>query len=391
MPCNIPSSANATAVYISPQTDCETLPDSPVFTRVRLTSGVPTLTREVLQSAELTGSSEFSDVRLSNVQTNAEIGFELSYGSFDEMLAGAMQSDWVANAELTDKTVTVTAADKTFTVEGEDVTTTVKVGDDIYFKDLANDENKGPFLVTAVSFAVDTVITVSVNDDILVDEASATTNVKASDRLEVGTTRKYFSLLAVYNDFPGGPYYELTTGAEMTGFSMNGAVNALVTGTIPSIGRKLAGSFTLPAGATLEDANKNKPYSGIDTCMYKNGLKFAVATSVDIGLDRGAAASFVLCDKFVNHVGYDKANVTMNTQTFFIDTSVDDDFLAENVVGISARFGVDGKIFSATIPQGRITSAEKTVDTGDITQAHNVQAYKGDESSLILRRLDTTV
>lgn len=391
MACNIPASAQATAVYISPQTDCETLPANPAFTRVRLTSGVPTLTREVLQSAELTGSAEFSDVRLSNVQTNAEIGFELSYGSFDEMLAGAMQSDWVTNAELTDKTVTVTAAAKTFTVEGEDVTTTVKVGDDIYFKDLANDENKGPFLVTAVDFAADTVITVSVNDDVLVDEASATTNVKASDRLEVGTTRKYFSLLAVYNDFPGGPYYELTTGAEMTGFSMNGAVNALVTGTIPSIGRKLAGSFTLPAGATLEDANKNKPYSGIDTCMYKNGLKFAVATSVDIGLDRGAAASFVLCDKFVNHVGYDKANVTMNTQTFFIDTSVDDDFLAENVVGISSRFGVDGKIFSATIPQGRITSAEKTVDTGDITQAHNVQAYKGDESSLILRRLDTTV
>lgn len=386
----IPASANATAVYISPQTDENTLPANPVFTRVRLTSGVPTLTREVLQSAELTGSSELSDVRLSNVQTNAEIGFELSYGSFDEMLAGAMQSDWVANAELTDKTVTVTAAAKTFTVEGEDVTTTVKVGDDIYFKDLANDENKGPFLVTAVSFAVDTVVAVSVNDDVLVDEASVTTNVKASDRLEVGTTRKYFSLLAVYNDFPGGPYYELTTGAEMTGFSMNGAVNALVTGTIPSIGRKLAGSFTLPAGATLVDANKNKPYSGIDTCMYKNGLKFAVATSVDIALDRGAAASFVLCDKFVNHVGYDKANVTMNTQTFFIDTSVDDDFLAENVVGISARFGVDGKIFSATIPQGRITSAEKTVDTGDITQAHNVQAYKGDESSLILRRLDTT-
>lgn len=389
MACNIPASASATAVYIVEMTDCETIPASPVFTRVRITSGVPTLNREVLQSAELTGNAEISDLRGSNITASSEIAFELSYGSHDDLFAGAMQSSWIAGATDTGLTVNVVAASKQFVIVGVDKTADILVGDEVYFAGLTGDNAK-PYLVSAVSFSADTTITVVAPDDVLTDETGVTTDLKVSDYMKIGTTRKYFALLAVYNDLPGGPYYELTSGVEMTNFAMNGAVNALVTGTFSGVGRTLSGSFSLPAGATLQEANTNKPYSGIDTCLYSDGVRVALATSVDTTLDRGASPTFVLCDRFVSHVSYDKAVVTMNTGSLFFSTDLDTKYLNETVVSVAQRMELDGQVFSVTIPQARITDASKTVDTGDVQQAFNVQGF-GIGQSLTLRRLDTTV
>lgn len=392
MTCQRPATARATALYYTQMLEvdgCPTLPVDPVFTRLRITSGVPTLTRELLQSAELTGSAEIEDIRLSNIATNAEIGFELSYGSQDDLFSGLMQSDWVAGFNDTGLTVTVAAAAKTFTVAGVDLTSNVSVGDEVYFAGLTGDNAK-PYLVSAISFSTDTTITVIAPDGVLTDEVAATSNIVASDYLLVGNERKYFALLAVYNDLPNGPYYELTEGVEMTSVSMNGAVNAYVTGSFAGVGRKLTGSFALPTGATLEESNTNTAYTGIDTCIYSDGERLALATSSDLSIDRNASPAYVLCDKYMNHVSYDQVPVTLNTGSMFYSPDIDQKFLAETVVSVTMRMSINDQVFSVTIPQGRIIEASKTVDTGDITQAFNVQGF-GKGLSVKLRRLDATV
>lgn len=389
MACNIPATANATALYKVEMIDCETLPENPVFERVRITSGVPTLSSEVLQSAEISGSPEIVDLRGGNITASSEIGFELSYGSQDDLFAGAMQSTWSAGYTSAALTVSVLAATKQFVVTGVDLTADISVGEDVYFAGLTGD-NASPFLVSAIEFSTDTTITVIAPDDYLTDETSVTTDVKASDELKIGTTRKYFALLAVYNDLPGGPYYELTEGVEMTGVTMNGAVNAFVTGTFSGVGRKLTGSFTLPDGATLTEPTDTAPYSGIDTCISSDGSRLAVSTSADMSLDRGASPTFVLCDRYVNHVSYDKAVATMNIGSLFLSTDIDLKYIAETEVNVTMRMSFNGQVFSVSADKSRIVDASKTVDTGDIQQAFNVQGF-GIGTSLVLRRLDTTV
>lgn len=385
MACNTPASSGATAVYFTPMTDCETIPENPTWTRLRITSGVPTINRDVLSSAELTGSAEVESVRLGNVNVQSEISFDLSSSTFDDLFEGAMQSSWQSGASTSGLTVQVVADGKQFIVKGADVSADVKVGDEINFDSLT-DGNAGVFLVSKVDFSTDTTITVIAADGALTDEADASTSLKVSDSMTIGTTRKYFAMLTVYNDLTGGPYYELTKGVEMTNFSLNGSVNAFVTGSFTGIGRTFEGTFTKPDG-TLDSGTKDAPFTGIDTCVFSGGERVALGTSVDVSLDRGASAAFVLCSKFVSHVSYDKATVTMNIGSFFFSDALDTKFLDETDVDVAMRMELGGKVFSVSIPQARITEASKTVDTGDIQQTFNVQGF-GIGQSLVLRRLE---
>ncbi|AUR97015.1 major tail protein [Vibrio phage 1.236.O._10N.261.52.C4] len=392
MSCLRPASANLTAVYITEMVDCETLPENPVFTRVRATSNVPTLARELLTSAELTGRPDISDGRLQNRSVSYEVALELSYGSYDSLLAGALNSSWVSGATDTGLTVDVVAATKTVTITGVDKTSDIKAGDEVYFAGLTGD-NATPLMVQSISFTTDTVMVVSVPDDYLTDETGVTTDLKVSDSLSSGSSIKHFAILAVYGDFPGGPLYELTTGAEATGFALNTAVNAFVTGTISMIGSNLTPSFSLPTGATLQEANKNKIYTGIDTCLNTTDGKVAKTTSIDFTLDSGASPSYVICSDEMSHVSYDKFSVTGTIGRLFVDTYFDDKFLNEEYAYITSRSSIkgEGKVMTFSAPHALITSSEKTVDTGDVTISNGFQGFDDGETSIILRRLDTTV
>lgn len=391
MTCVRPATARATATYyveMQEENGCPKLPENPEFTRLRITSGVPTLNRELLQSAELTGSPEVQDLRLSNISTSADINFELSYGSQDDLISGVMQNDWLVGHTAEDLTVSVNSASKTISIEGVDKTDEIQVGDEVFFAGLTGDNAK-PHLVSAVSFNDDTIITVIAKDGSLTDEQDTTSSLKVSDSLIIGTKRKYFAILAVYTDLPNGPYYELTKAVEMTNLSLNGAVNSYVTGTITGVGRKMTGSFEMPAGATLKEANKESAFTGIDTCIYSDGERLSLATSADLSIDRSASPAYVLCDQNINHVSYDQAPVTLNIGSMYYSPEVDQKFLLETVVSVTMRMYIDGKIISATIPQGRIVDASKNVDTGDISQAFNVQGF-GKGKSIKIRRMDAS-
>ncbi|AGN51391.1 hypothetical protein VPJG_00027 [Vibrio phage jenny 12G5] len=391
MTCLRPASANLTGVYIAEMVDCKTLPENPVFTRVRATSNVPTLARELLTSAELTGRPDISDGRLQNRSVSYEVALELSYGSYDSLLAGSLNSEWVSGATDTGLTVNVVAATKTVSIVGVDKTSDIKVGDEVYFAGLTGD-NATPLMVQSISFTTDTDMVVSVPDNYLVDESDVTTDLKVSDSLSSGSTIKHFAVLAVYGDFPGGPLYELTLGAEATGFALNTAVNAFVTGTISVIGRNLIPSFSLPTGATLQEANKNKIYSGIDTCLNSENGKVAKTTSIDFTLDAGASPSYVICDDEMSHVSYDKFSVTGTIGRLFVDTYFDDKFLNDQYAYITSRSAIkgEGKVMTFSAPHALITSSEKTVDTGDITVSNGFQGFDDGNTSIIIRRLDTT-
>ena len=176
----------------------------------------------------------------------------------------------------------------------------------------------------------------------------------------------------------------------MTGFSTNKALNSYDTGSFSATGRRYSGSFSLPVGATLVEANQNSLYRGIEANAFSDGERVALSTSVDITLDRGASPSNELGSKYMHHVSYTQATATFNTGKLYSSPDIDQKFLDGAIVDLVARSERDGKVFSFGTSQARITDGSKTVDTGDVQQAFNVQGF-GTGKSLIIRRLDTTV
>lgn len=74
-----------------------TTPATPAFKPIRHTGTTLGLSKEALQSEELRDDRQIADYRQGAFQTGGDISFELSYGSFDELLEALLCGTWVGN------------------------------------------------------------------------------------------------------------------------------------------------------------------------------------------------------------------------------------------------------------------------------------------------------
>lgn len=397
MTCLTPASANATSIYYCIQEKCGELPLNPVFKRLRFTGGVPNMARDTLQSSELDGSAEVTGVRLGSRNVTSEQSIELSYGSHDDLLAVALQSSWVTGDSFEARAIAIDAEAKAVTVTGFDLTSSVQAGDLFKMPALDLGINNQPLLATTVSFTDgNTVIGIdaaTISNPSLgivgIETESATSDVIVNDKLVIDTERKRVALLVEYGDMDGGATYDLTTDAEVTGFSFNMAVNALVTGSLNFIGKTLAYNSGLPTGATLEDAPKSKSFTAVDGALVKDGLPLLLSTSIDITFDRNATAMFEIGSNNMSYISYGKATSTISTSTAFRDYALATQFGNEVTGDYSIIASSDGHALAFNYPTALVTGLTQEVGEGDVTQTAELQAYKGDNdlSSLIIRRV----
>lgn len=74
-------------------------PNSPLMTALRHTSCSLVLTKDTFQSEELRPDAQVMDLRHGTRQTSGDIGFEFSYGEFEEFLSAAVRSRFVAEGD----------------------------------------------------------------------------------------------------------------------------------------------------------------------------------------------------------------------------------------------------------------------------------------------------
>ena len=391
-----PASAEATSLYYCIQATAGELPDNPEFKRVRFTGGVPSVQRDGSESAELTGTPEMTGYRLGSYNVTAENNVELYYGAHDDLIERAMQSTWQAGQTISSQAVVIDAANRTVTLTGFTTADTFAAGDLIKMRDLSEADNMNPKLVTAVAVGADTVLTLGsaqINNDVTrvdgIADEDATTDIVISDKVSIGSTRNKVALLTVYGDIEGGPKYELVMDAEVTGFSFNIAVNALVTGSMSLIGRTYAPDVALPAGATLVDPVQNEPFSGIDGSFAKDGARLMLSTSADIQLDRGASAQFEIGSKYNSHISYAKAKSTISVATMFENFDLQNQFEDETNGAYNFVVSLAGKAMSFSYPNCKISALDKDVSTGDITQTMSLQPIAaGGLPSLTIHRVE---
>lgn len=393
--CPVPLNSNNVKIYYVLQTDCESLPPTPAFKRISFTGGVPTIERETLQSAEIDGGAEVTGVRLGSFGVNSEQNVELKAGVHDDLLAACMQNTWVAGATVASTPVVVDANAKTVTVTGADVTSDIAVNDRIYMPGLTGG-NAEVQLVTAISFSTDTVITLGsarvANPQTgrtgLADE-SASTAINVSDKLIVGTSRQPMALLIEYTDMAGPNNYQLVMDAEVTQFSFNPQVNAIITGSFTIIGKTMASAQPLPAGATLEDLVSKKPMTGIDGSIAQNGARLAFSESMTFSLNRNGEASYEIGSKFMSHVDYDRATSEVSITSKFVNFDAQLAFEAEQVIDYNFTASIDGDALGFTWPTALLTGVNRTVDTGSIPQELTLMPYKpsGSVSTLVIHRV----
>ena len=372
------------------------LPASPIWKKVRRTSGVPAVTREALESGELDGTAERKDVRLGNFAVNAEFAVEMIAGAHDDLLAAALQSSWVAGSTVAGLTVTVNAVAKTITrAAGSFITDGVTVGSLIRFPGLTG-YNAQPQQVTAVTATVVTLgaaraASTLLGVDGLVNATSVSTSLVIGDSLKVGVAPKKLALLTVYNDLETGvPHYDVAIDCEVTAYSYTVGVNSIATGSFTVIGKHFSDDTTLPGGSTFAADSTQQPFSGIEGNLSVGAGLVGFVSSLDMSIDRNATANYELGSKYLSHVSYGILSNTLTANTsLYLSNPLKAAFFNETYLDCAVRMvdGAKGMMFR--FPRVKVTSAPPQVQEGDITIAAEMTAVRDSAvgSSLVIWRL----
>lgn len=377
--------ANTAQFYVAEVTPGVT-PANPVWSPLRNTGGVPAITRDTLTSNELDGSRETTSIRTGNKQVSGEYAIELSSKSQDDWLAGALGSTWQSGVSLSSLSITVAPAGKTFTrATGSFITDRVGVGDLIAFTDLTGDNAK-PFIVTAVTAKV---VTGAGIRHTLTTETK-TSKAKTGDTLETGNMCKTFSILTWYKGQRGGTdAYTLTKGVEVSGFTIEQAVNAMVTGSFPFIGRSQEILTTPPTGYNFSSVTfGDEPFSSVDVSVF-NGSTPLRCDSLTITNDNSASAQFELGNTNVAFVERSRAANTFSISGKLYDMAMIQKFINEQQVEINSILaGVNGAM-SFSLKRAELTAVTPEIGGPEsITQSIEGQATGNQyQSSIVIQRI----
>ncbi|MFW2828255.1 phage tail tube protein [Escherichia coli] len=377
--------ANTAQFYVAEVTPGVT-PSNPVWSPLRNTGGVPATTRDTLTSNELDGSRETTSIRTGNKQVSGEYAIELSSKSQDDWLAGALGSTWKAGVSLSGLSITVTPAGKTFTrATGSFITDGVEVGDLIAFTNLTGDNAK-PFIVTAVTA---TVVTGAGIRHPLTKETK-TSKAKTGDTLETGNACKTFSILTWFKGQCGNPgAYMLTKGVEISGFTVEQAVNAMVTGSFPFIGLSQTILTAPPSGSDFSQVTfGDEPFSSVDVSVFDGSTPLR-CDSLTITNDNSASAQFELGNTNVAFVERGRAANTFSISGKLYDMAMIQKFINERRVEINSILaGVNGAM-SFSLKRAELTAVTPEIGGPEsITQSIEGQATGNQyQSSIVIQRI----
>lgn len=376
-----------TAQFYVAETTPGVTPTSPVWSPLRNTGGVPAITRDALTSNELDGSRETSFIRTGNKQVSGEYAIELSSRSQDDFLAGAMTSSWVAGVTGAAVDVAVDAVAKTFTRSaGDFLTDGVEVGDLIRFADLPGN-NGQPFIVTAVT---STVVAGAAIQYPLTTAAAAETDYATGDKLETGNLCKTFSILTWFKGQCGNPdSYVITRGVEISGFTIEQAVNAMVTGSFPFIGMTQEILTAPPAGSDFSQITFDaEPFSSVDVSVF-DGIQPLKCDTLTFTNDNGASAQFELGNSSVAFIERGRAVNTFSIAGKLYDMAMIQKFINETQVEINSILsGVKGAM-SISMKRAELTAVTPEIGGAEsVTQSIEGQATgNSQQSSIVIQRL----
>lgn len=232
------------------------------YTSESLTSDTPTTI-----SQEVRNDRQIPDVIRTGLSASGDIGYELSFGTFDDFIQAAMQS-FSADAGTWGTAVATETAQTDISVSDNDTFNSVggwdnvpAVGDWIEVRGFStNANNNGYFKVASVDAN-----NINVEGTPLTAEtAGDTVTVKQWPVIENGTTFKSHSIEKDFSDDTGSNFaYTILTGLGVDQWTLNIAADQIITGTFSFVGKD-EDRGTSSAGTGNTAATTTSVFNGID-------------------------------------------------------------------------------------------------------------------------------
>lgn len=291
-------------------------PATPAFKPIRHTGTTLGLSKESLQSEEIRDDRQIADFRHGARQVGGDINFELSFGSFDDLLEAVTLGTWAADG-----------------APGGD-----------------------------------------------------------GDRLKAGTVRRSFTVERFFGDIATAdkPYHRFT-GVELNTLALAISANAMITGTFGTVGSDMSTAQAAIAGATYAAPTTTSPLDSFTGTLNEAGVPIAVITEIQLNLENGLEARFVVGSKKSILPSIGRSNVSGTITAYFENSLLLDKFINETESSIVFELpdGAGNK-YVFTLPRIKYNGGQPDVEgEGPITLSMPFQALldSATQSNIIIDKV----
>jgi len=336
------------------------------FTSLRFTGEGLNFNIANIVSNEIRSDRQITDLVQVDAEASGPLNFEMSYGTYDDFLLGALfDSAWSTAVAVSETDITAANADNSYnTTAGDFVTDGVVPGMWLLAAGFSNAANNGFFRV--VSVTTTKIVAAGLT---LVDETAGTRTFDNSGMIRNGVTENSFVMEKFFSD---KTQYHTFAGCLVSTLTLNLIVGEFLTGSMEFLGKDMvrdtatAGSGAYGAASTTPVMNAVANVQSIleggtelvapyalrqVTCTINNNLRGLKAIGVLGNFDIGIGRSLI--------------NGTM--QMYFEDGAMVDKFI--NSTETKLEFVVQdtaGNAYVVSFPRIKITTQE--VVAGGIDQ-----------------------
>lgn len=188
------------------------------------------------------------------------------------------------------------------------------------------------------------------------------------DQLQVGTTRRYFTVERKFSNL-AVPEWHRYTGAEVNMLSLSIAPDAIVTGTFGFIAKDTSIGTAIIAGATYGAATTTEPFTSFEGSITEGGSPLGIVTSLEMSLENGLNPLFVVGDSTSDDPSIGRSRVTGTVGVYFQSKTLLEKFINETASALIFTL-VDpaGNQYEFTLPNIKYTGGQPDVSgEGEVT------------------------
>lgn len=350
----------------------------PVFKPIRFVSNGFNREASQIDSDEINENRQRPVSRQGTYSTAGTVEGELSFASHDDLIAAAMQSEWVDSVSRAATTISAANADDSFNDSANGfITAGYAVGDIINVSGFTG----AGVVVNNVQWKIATVaagkITVTnVNGTpatTLVDDAAGEMVTISSQRdiLKIGSTRRSFAVLERHTDRALDYIYR---GCEVGAMAFAFPLGDKVTVNFTLMGRQ-AEAYVVPGGATFTAKNTNEMMVTTEGFLKEAGVTIAYATEVNINLDNGMEAQFALFSRAAYCISNGTAVVDGDLSFYLKDATMYGKYLGETLTSLILQATDGVNTYTFYLPKLRyVTGSKETNGPGAIIPQLNFSA-----------------
>ena len=314
-----------------------TTPDDPDFQKLRFTSSGLQYTKNTTESSELDSSRMLTDIIETGANSSGNIDFELSPGSYDDLIEAALGGTRSTAINVSAATASISSNELSAT----GAFANAAVGQWVLLTGWANAANNGWKQITSIGGAPDSVTLAGTTVD---ETATASGTVKGASIIN-GIAERSFSIEEAYLD---AAMYRLFKGMRTSSMNLSLSTGSIITGAFNFMGTESlaedksgGGNPTWYGSGSRLAVNTNavlNSTANVGDIIIDGSVSTACFQSLDITVDNTLREVQCLGSKFPGQINYGRQMVTGSFSKLFVDWTTYEKML--NHEDVSLSFGV---------------------------------------------------